>query len=528
MSETATFSEIIRSGYTHKGKSIVIGGAALNGQTFADHFVSIPLKTLNRHGLIAGATGTGKTKTLQVLAEQMSLEGIPTLLMDIKGDLSGLGASGIKNEFIEKRHATMNLPYDPHAFPVELFTLSGDDGVQLRSTVEQFGPILLSKILDLNSTQSSIISLVFVFCKNKKLPLISLLDLRKVLQYITQEGKAEIEQEYGQVSSASVNTILRKMIELEEQGADIFFGEKAFEVSDLKRTTSDGKGIISILRLMNIQHQPKLFSTFMLNLLNEIYATFPEVGDLEKPKLCLFIDEAHLVFSEASNVLIDQIEVIVKLIRSKGVGIYFCTQNPIDVPDAILGQLGLKIQHGLRAFTEKDRKAIVKAAQNYPSSTFYEVENQLTTLGTGEAFVTALNEKGIPTPLAITTCRAPLSRMDILTDSEVQTVVRQSMIATKYTKDETVKGAAKLLEEKTRSTENQTEKPTSKEAEREIKRQEREAARIEKEEEREAARKLKGRERMVRDITRAATSSRSKNSIIGLIIKWIFSLFSKK
>ncbi len=539
MSTTATFQEAIEKGYTFKGDSITLGGGKLGEEAVPNTHIKVPLKTLNRHGLIAGATGTGKTKSLQVIAEQLSLKGVPSLLMDIKGDLSGLAAPGTTNDFIENRHAGIGLPYDPMPLPVELMTISNGDGTRLKATITEFGPVLLSKILGLNDTQSSVISLIFVFADKKKLPLIDLKDLRKTLQYVVNEGKEEIAAEYGAVASSTVNTIMRKVIELEQQGAETFFGERSFDPVDLLRTDENGHGMISVLRLMDIQSKPKLFSTFMLSLLAEIYGSFPEEGDLDKPKLCIFIDEAHLVFDEASSALLDQLEVIVKLIRSKGVGIFFCTQNPVDVPDDILAQLGLKVQHALRAFTKKDREAIKKAAENYPISEFYETEDLITQLGIGEALITALNEKGIPTPLAATICRAPLSRMDVLEPAEVDALVSKSKIAPKYNEEIDRESAYEILtgkieraasEEKQAEAREEQEKAEEllreKEAklrEAELKRLEREEAKREREEikelerlrkEQERARKQEERERermwkdVTRNITKGATSSR--------------------
>lgn len=526
MSKITEFQQSIQDGYTFKGDSITIGGAMLNGEAVPDALIKIPLKTLNRHGLIAGATGTGKTKSLQVLAEQLSLKGIPSMLMDIKGDLSGLAAPGKTNDFIEKRHEGIGLPYEPQALPVELMTMSNGDGTKLKATVSEFGPVLLSKILGLNDTQSSVISLIFVFCDMKKLPLIDLKDLRKVLQYVVNEGKKEIEAEYGAVSSSTVNTIMRKVIELEQQGAEMFFGERSFDPKDLLRKDDSGRGIISIVRLMDIQSKPKLFSTFMLSLLAEIYNTFPEEGDLEQPKLCIFIDEAHLVFEEASSALLDQLEVIVKLIRSKGVGIYFCTQNPIDIPDDILAQLGLKVQHALRAFTEKDRKAIKKAAENYPISDFYKTEDLLTTLGIGEAFVTALNEKGIPTPLAATICRAPLSRMDVLEQSEIDALVAKSTIAPKYNEEIDRKSAYEILtgkiekaqsKERLEETRLENEKAEELLRKKEIRSREAELKRIQKETERLRKKAEKEREKLWKDITKSVTKGVTSSRGGGLI-----------
>ena len=478
--------------------------------------------------------------------------------MDIKGDLSGLAASGTSNDFITKRHSAIDLPYDPMPMPVELMTLSDGDGVKLKATVTEFGPVLLSKILGLNDTQSSVISLIFVFCDTQNLPLIDLKDLRKVLQYVANEGKEIIAEEYGQVASATVNTIMRKVIELEQQGAETFFGERSFEPNDLIRRDSNGNGIISIVRLMDIQSKPKLFSTFMLSLLAEIYASFPEEGDSDKPKLCIFIDEAHLVFEEATTALLDQLEVIVKLIRSKGIGIFFCTQNPIDVPDEILAQLGLKVQHALRAFTEKDRKAIKKASENYPISEFYETENLITQLGIGEAIITALNEKGIPTPLAATVCRAPLTRMDILTNEEVAVLVKNSDLVTKYNEEidrdsayeiltgkinkaQTVEQnekanleqekAEELIREKEEKARNIELANLKKEEAKRIRDEEREIARLKKEQIAADKKKERERERLWRNvsdgITKGATTSRG-GGLIGKITRGLLGVLGIK
>ncbi|HNQ26930.1 MAG TPA: DUF853 family protein [Aquaticitalea sp.] len=432
MGKKEEFHKHIVDGNTCKGEYITLGAAMLEGETITNAFVNVPLKTMNRHGLIAGATGTGKTKTLQVLAENLSDKGIPVLLMDIKGDLSGLAQPGQSNAKIDERHAMIGLPFESKNFPVELLTLSEQGGVRLRATVIEFGPVLLSRILDLSETQSGIVSVIFKYCDDHKLPLLDLKDFKKILQYATQEGKKEFGDAYGHISTASTGSILRKVVELEQQGADLFFGETSFEVNDLLRIDDKGRGYINIIRLTDIQDRPKLFSTFMLSLLAEIYATFPEQGDSGKPELVLFIDEAHLIFNHASKALLNQIESIVKLIRSKGVGIYFVTQNPTDVPNEVLSQLGLKVQHALRAFTANDRKAIKLTAQNYPETDYYDTSTVLTSLGTGEALVSALDEKGRPTPLAATMMRAPMSRMDILSDTELSDLLAKSKLAKKY------------------------------------------------------------------------------------------------
>ena len=426
------FISEIKESYAFKGDSIVMGGAMLNGECQENAHVKLPLKMMNRHGLIAGATGTGKTKTVQVIAEQLSKSGVPVLLMDLKGDLSGLAQAGSNNKHIEKRHGQIGLDFKEEAMPVELLSISEEAGVKLKATISEFGPVLFSKMLDLNDVQTGITTIVFKYCDDNKLPLLDLADFKKTLQYINTDGKKAIEEEYGKVSSASVAAILRSVIALEQQGAEMFFGEPSFDVEDLVRFDDQGKGMISIIRLTDIQNKPKLFSTFMLCLLSEIYHSFPEEGDMDRPKLAIFIDEAHLVFEEATDALMDQLEAIIKLIRSKAVGIFFCTQNPEDIPDDILGQLGLKVQHALRAFTAKDRKAIKKTAENFPLSDYYQTDELLTSMGIGEALITTLNEKGIPSMLAATLLRAPLTRMDVLTQDEIQDLIDGSKLIKEY------------------------------------------------------------------------------------------------
>lgn len=452
----------IEKGYTTKGEFITMGAAMLNGETITDAHIKIPLKTLNRHGLIAGATGTGKTKTLQVMAENLSNKGIPVLLMDLKGDLSGLAQPSPGHPKIDERHSKIGLPFTPSDFPVEILSLSEQDGVKLRATVSEFGPVLLSRILDLSKTQEGIVAVVFKYCDDHKLPLLDLKDFKKILQYATEEGKKEFTEAYGRISTSSTGTILRKIIELEQQGADLFFGEKSFDVEDLTRIDENGRGYINIIRLTDIQDRPKLFSTFMLSLLAEIYATFPEQGDSGRPELILFIDEAHLIFKEASKALLNQIENIVKLIRSKGVGLYFVTQNPTDVPDAVLSQLGLKVQHALRAFTAKDRKAIKLTAENYPISEYYDTKEVLTALGIGEALISALDEKGRPTPLAATMLRAPMSRMDVLSKTELKELIDGSKLVKKYNEVIDRESAYEILNEKIERAEKLAEKEEEK------------------------------------------------------------------
>jgi len=465
MSKKENFIQLINEGYLSQGESITLGGAILDGEAIPDTFVKIPLKTLNRHGLIAGATGTGKTKTIQVLSEQLSSFGIPVLMMDIKGDFSGVAKEGEEKDFIKERHAKLNIPYSISSFPVELLSLSKQEGVRLRSTVSEFGPVLFSRILDLNDTQAGVVSIIFKYCDDNKMPLLDLKDIKKVINYITDEGKDEIEESYGKISTSTTGTILRKIIELEQQGGDLFFGELSFEIDDLFRLDENGKGYINIIRLTDIQDKPKLFSTFMLSLLAEIYQQMPEKGDADQPELVIFIDEAHLIFNEASKALLEQIETIVKLIRSKGIGVYFITQNPMDVPSGVLAQLGLKIQHALRAFTANDRQAIKQSADNYPTTEFYKTDEVLTSLGIGEAFVTALSEKGIPTPLVATMMRAPMSRMDILTDAEIEEINSNSKLVKKYSEVLDRESAYEMLTKKIESAQETATAPEEKKQE---------------------------------------------------------------
>lgn len=509
MSRQDEFFKHITDGNACKGDYITLGSAMLDGKTINKAFVNVPLKTMNRHGLIAGATGTGKTKTLQVLAENLSEKGVPVLLMDIKGDLSGLAKPSPGHKKINERHELIGLPFESKSFPVELMTLSEQNGVRLRATVSEFGPVLLSRILDVTETQAGIISVIFKYCDDNQLPLLDLKDLKKILQYATNEGKEEFQKEYGRISTASTGAILRKIIEIEQQGGDLFFGEKSFDVQDLLRLDEDGRGYINIIRLTDIQDKPKLFSTFMLSLLAEIYSSFPEQGDTERPELVMFIDEAHLIFNEASDALLDQIESIVKLIRSKGVGLYFVTQNPTDVPEAVLGQLGLKVQHALRAFTAKDRKAIKLAAQNYPETDYYDTAEILTSLGTGEALISALNEKGRPTPLAATMMRAPMSRMDILTNKELKELLRSSKMVAKYNEIVDRESAYELLNEKIKKAEAEEAKRKAQE----------EQKKIEKASSKKSSSRSSSRQNPIVKVLSSPTVIRSVLGILGKMLK---------
>lgn len=446
--QTEQFLTTLEKSYSFTGESIFIGSSVLGGEYSPNTAVKLPLKTLNRHGLIAGATGTGKTKSLQVFAEELSNAGVPVLVMDIKGDLSGLGAAGTSNSVIEKRSAIMNLSWKAQAFPIEFLSISDEPGARLKATVSEYGPILLSKILELNDNQSSILSMIFKFCDDRNLPLLDFKDLKMVISHIQGEGKDEFAKEYGLVQSSSAGVILRNIITLEQQKADSIFGEPSFEVFDLMRKSADGKGCINVLRLTDMQTKPALFSTFMLCLLAEIFEKMPELGDPQKPELVMFIDEAHLIFKNASKSLLDQFEMTIKLIRSKGVGIFFVTQSPADIPASILSQLGTKVQHALRAFTAKDRKDIVSASENYPYSEFYKVSELIMNLGTGEALVTTLDEKGRPTELVHTMMRPPFSRMDVLTDAEMNQVLRLSQLIDKYNVDVDRESAYEILQGK--------------------------------------------------------------------------------
>lgn len=454
------FLEQFHKEYSFQGPFIEVGAAIYNGECLSDCLVRLPLKTFNRHGLIAGATGTGKTKSLQLIAESLSKKGVPCLLMDIKGDLSGIAKAAVPNQKILERCEKIGIHYHPSDNSVEFLTLSKQPGTRLRATVSEFGPILMSKVLGLNDTQQGLVALMFKYADDRALPLLDLKDFKMMLNYLSNEGKAEVEKEYGAISNSSVSTILRKVIELEQQGAELFFGEPSFEIDDLIRTDINGRGIISILRLTDIQDKPKLFSTFMLSLLAETYNKLPEIGDPDKPKLCIFIDEAHLIFDEASKQLLDQLETTIKLIRSKGVGIFFITQTPSDIPSSILSQLGLKVQHALRAYTALDRKAIKTAAENFPITPFYKTDELLLSLGIGEALVTALNEKGAPTMLTATLMAPPVSRMDVLTEEELFAIINRSAIASHYNQPIDRESAYELLQRKMQ-TNTPEEKETS-------------------------------------------------------------------
>ncbi len=444
----SNFIETVKSSYLFKKESLLVGSAIFNDDPETGVQVTLPLKTFNRHGLIAGATGTGKTKTLQLITESLSKAGVPVMVMDIKGDLSGLGAPGTTNHIIENRSRIIDMKWEGEGFPIEFLSISGEPGARLRATISEYGPVLLSKILELNENQSGVLSMIFKFCDDRHLPLLDLKDLKSVIRYIGNEGKESFLKEYGFVHSNSAGSIMRRIIALEQQDADEIFGEPSFDIFDLMQRNDAGYGTVNIMRLTDMQSKPGLFSTFMLCLLAEIFQKMPESGDSDKPELVLFIDEAHLIFKNASRSLIDQLEITIKLIRSKGVGLYFVTQSPDDIPAAILGQLGTKIQHALRAFTAKDRKAIKLAAENYPFSEFYKVNELITRIGIGEALISTLDEKGRPTELVHTLMRPPYSRMDVLTQAEIDGILSRSKLTKKYNVEFDRESAYELLQKR--------------------------------------------------------------------------------
>jgi len=429
----ATFRKDMAAGYTLDEPAIVLGSPLLGDEVLPDVRVQVALAMLNRHGLIAGATGTGKTKTLQLMAGQLSKAGVPVFVSDIKGDVTGIAAPGdATNPKVRERVASLAWTFQPSGHPVAFVSLSGKLGAQVRATVHSFGPLLLGKVLDLNETQTSILALVFKYCDDNQLPLLDLADLRTTLTFLAgDDGKAALA-EYGGIAPASLGVIVRSIVSFEQEGADTFFGEPEFEVADLMRTASDGTGIVSVLELSDVMDKPRLFSTFMLWMLAQLYHTLPEAGDLPKPKLCFFFDEAHLLFDDASQALLDQIERTARLIRSKGVGVYFVTQTPTDVPPSVLAQLGNRVEHALRAFTPEDADNLRKTARTFPMTTHYDVEQTLTSLGIGEALVTVLSPRGVPTPLAATRLLPPDSMMAALDPATFQGYVASNPLQAKY------------------------------------------------------------------------------------------------
>jgi DNA helicase HerA-like ATPase len=427
-----TAAQDIAAGYATEGAALELGCVVVDGAVDSTARVRIPFATLNRHGLVAGATGTGKTKTLQGIAEQLSAAGVPVLLSDIKGDLSGMARPGEGGPKIESRAQETGDDWAPTAYPVEFMSLGGGSAaVPIRATLTQFGPILLSKVLDLNDTQESTLGLIFHWADQQALPLLDTKDLRAVVQHLTSdEGKADLKG-IGGVSPATAGVILRALVNLEAQGGDDFFGEPEFDPADLMRQV-DGKGVVTLLELSDQQANPRLWSTFLMWLLAELFEELPEAGDLDKPKLVFFLDEAHLLFDGASKAFLERIEQTVKLIRSKGVGVFFCTQLPTDIPNAVLSQLGARVQHALRAFTPEDQTALSKTVRTYPKTAVYDMEKALTSLGIGEAIVTVLSERGAPTPVAWSRMRAPRSLMAAIGADAVAEAAKASPLHGKY------------------------------------------------------------------------------------------------
>jgi DNA helicase HerA-like ATPase len=428
-------AEEIAKAYAFQGPALELGALVLEGTSHPDARIRMPLSMLNRHGLVAGATGTGKTKTLQLIAEQLSDAGVPVFLADIKGDVSGMAAPGQSNDRITARATETGTDWQARGFPVEFLNLGGQGGtgVPVRATMTSFGPLLLSKVLGLNETQESSLGLVFHFADKAGLPLLDLKDLRAVITHLTSdEGKVDLEG-LGGLSGATAGVILRELIGLEDNGGDVFFGEPEFDSHDLMRTTSDGKGLLSVMELQGLQERPQLFSTFLMWLLADLFHDLPEMGDVDKPKLVFFFDEAHLLFDGASKAFLDAVEQTVRLIRSKGVGVFFVTQTPKDVPSGVLAQLGNRVQHALSAFTPDDAKALKATVSTFPTSDVYDdLGELLTSLGIGEAVVTILSERGAPTPVAWTRMRPPASLMAQLDPAQQTSLVNGSPLLGKY------------------------------------------------------------------------------------------------
>jgi DNA helicase HerA-like ATPase len=440
------FAARIAAAYATEGDAVELGRAMLGGETFPEAVVQVPAAMCNRHGLIAGATGTGKTKTLQLMAEQLSALGVPVFVSDTKGDLTGLARPGEASDAVRRRARDLGIEWAPAGFPVTFLSLGGlGPGVPVRATISSFGPQLLAKVIGANETQASSLTLVFRYADDNGLALLDLDDLREVLRFLSGDlGKADLEG-IGGLSKATAGVLLRKIVELEEHGGDDFFGEPELDVADLLRRTPDGAGVVSCLELAAVQDKPKLFSTFLMWLLAELFEELPEVGDLDRPKLAFFFDEAHLLFADASPAFLDQVTQTVRLIRSKGVGVFFVTQLPDDVPDKVLAQLGNRVQHALRAFTPRDAKALKAAVSTYPKTGDYDLEEDLTQLGTGEAMVTILSERGAPTPVVWTKVRPPQSLMAAIDQAEVDEAARASDLWARYAEEIDRESARELL-----------------------------------------------------------------------------------
>ncbi len=533
--ELGEYAAAVRDGYAFDAPTLTLGAYLEDGTPEPRALVQMPLGMLNRHGLVAGATGTGKTRTLQLMTEGLSASGIPVFITDIKGDLTGLLEPGQASEKLSARVAALGQPWQPASFPVELFSLGGSgDGVPVRTSVTDFGPILMSKVLGLNETQESALSLIFSWADSQGLALIDLADLRATVAYLTsEEGKGELAG-IGGVSPATAGVILREISALQAQGADAFFGEPAFETEAFLRTSADGRGVVSCLELPDVRSQPALFSTFVMWLLASLFQDLPEVGDADKPKLVFFFDEAHLLFADASKEFLNQVVQTVRLIRSKGVGIFFVTQSPKDVPDDVLAQLGSRVQHALRAHTPNDQKALKATVDTFPSSPL-DLLKVLPGLGTGEAIVTVLDPKGRPTPVAPTRLWAPAAVMGPSSPGAVSSCLAASPFMAKY-KDpvdpesafellaarvEAEKAAAETAKEQAKA-EKEAEKAAAEAEKRRLKELEAEAkaaAKAAEREEREAAKEAE-RQRKA-DERRAERQEKRKEAAIDSVVRSI-------
>jgi DNA helicase HerA-like ATPase len=441
-----SFDETFKTAYAFTDPAIDVGHVLRGGAPAADLPIRVPLRMMSRHGMIAGSTGTGKTRTLQLLAEGLSRAGVPVFLADVKGDLAGMSLPGVANDRLNARAAGVGRTFTPESFPVEFFSLTGNRGTQVRATVSSFGPVLLGKVLDLTDVQQSVLAVVFKYCDDRHMPLLDFDDLRGVLTYLTTDGKTELKT-YGGISAATVGVLVRKMVELEQQGAAKFFGEPELDIQDLLRTV-DGKGVVNILSLSDVQDKPRLYSTFLMWLLGQFYYRLPEVGDAEKPKLVFFFDEAHQLFDDASSALVEYIEQVARLIRSKGIGVFFITQTPKDVDEDVLAQLGNRVQHAIRAFTPNDAKNVKATASTFPISEHVDVTKSLTTLGIGEALVTVLDTKGVPTAVATAQILAPCSSMSAIDDAQFNSVRAASQLAQKYATPVNRESAHEMLQKK--------------------------------------------------------------------------------
>lgn len=460
METKALFIEKIKESYKPKDGFIYLGSGILDQEIIAPAQVNLALKMMNRHGLIAGATGTGKTRTLQLIAEQLSDASVPVFMLDVKGDLSGLAEAGQSNAALIERGEILERPFVPQGFPIELFSLSGEKGIPLRIKISDFGPVMLGRILDLNDTQTGVLTTIFKYADDHQIALINFDDLKALLNFLSQgEGVKEIENDYGKISTSTSGTMMRKIVSIEHQGLSKIFGEPEFDINDLFQKI-DGKGVISLLNISDVQSQPVLFSTFLLSLLDQLFKNLPEVGDPDKPKLIFFFDEAHLLFKNASKIFLSQVDQIIRLIRSKGVGVFFCTQAPTDIPENVLGQLGNRVQHALRAFTPNDADNLRKTVKTYPSSDFYEIDQLLTQLGTGQALITVLNDKGIPTEVVATHLIPPRAVMGPLENTDYEKIISSSDLYQKYYQSIDSHSAAEVIEKRKKQLETEEKKIT--------------------------------------------------------------------